>query len=62
VNRTEVKLDGIWGGSASYPGKPSCADIDVAKGIIKPNRTGEPEAGRAQRVADSRVVLMTQGR
>ncbi len=22
-NRTEVKLDGIWGGGASYPGKPS---------------------------------------
>ncbi len=45
MNRTEVKLDGIWGGSASYPGKASCAGIDVAKGIIKPNRIGEPEAG-----------------
>jgi hypothetical protein len=41
-----VKLDGIWGGSASYPGKPSCAGIDVAKGTIKPNRIGEPEAGQ----------------
>ena len=46
MNQTEVKLDGIWGGSASYPGKPSCAGIDVAKGIIKPNRIGEPEAGQ----------------
>ena len=46
MNRTEVKLDGIWGGGASYPGKPSCAGIDVAKGIIKPNRIGEPEAGQ----------------
>ncbi|MCP5007055.1 MAG: hypothetical protein GY941_24390 [Planctomycetes bacterium] len=41
-----MKLDGIWGGSASYPGKPSCAGIYVAQGIIKPNRIGEPEAGQ----------------
>ncbi len=27
MNRTEVKLDGIWGGSASYPGKPSCTAV-----------------------------------
>ena len=46
MNQTEVKFDGIWGGSASYPGKPSCAGIDVAKGTIKPNRIGEPEAGQ----------------
>ena len=46
MNRTEVKLDGIWGGGVSYPGKPSCAGIDVAKGIIKPNRIGGPEAGQ----------------
>jgi hypothetical protein len=26
--------------------KPSCAGIDVAKGTIKPNRIGEPEAGQ----------------
>jgi hypothetical protein len=26
-NRTDVKLDGVWGGSASYPGKPSCSDV-----------------------------------
>jgi len=23
IRRTEVKLDGIWGGGATYPGKPS---------------------------------------
>lgn len=27
MNQTEVKLDGIWGGDASYPGKPSCTGI-----------------------------------
>jgi hypothetical protein len=26
-NRTEVKLDGIWGGDTSYPGKPYCSDV-----------------------------------
>jgi hypothetical protein len=52
-----VKLDGIWGGGASYPGLrlveptarrgnlPVLVSI-VVKGIIKPNRTGEPEAGQ----------------
>jgi hypothetical protein len=35
--------------------------VSVARGTIKPNRLGDPEAGRAKRVADSRVVLMTQG-
>lgn len=25
MNRPEVKLDEIWGGDASYPGKPSCS-------------------------------------
>jgi len=35
---------------------------ETAIGIIKPHRQGEPEAGRGQRVADPRVVLMTQGR
>ena len=29
--------------------------------VIKLDRLGEPEAGKEQRVADSRVVLMTQG-
>jgi hypothetical protein len=29
-----------------YPGKPSCAGTDGCKGIIKPNRIGEPEAGQ----------------
>ena len=36
--------------------------LEAARDVRKPNREGEPEAGREQRVADPRVVLMTQGR
>ena len=48
VNRTEVKLDGICGGSAANLGKTSCAGIDCCQRyhIIKPNRICEPEAGQ----------------
>jgi hypothetical protein len=47
VDRSAVKLDGIWGGNASYPGKPSCTGaVAAAKGTIKPNRRGDPEAGQ----------------
>ena len=41
-----MKPDGIWGGSASYPGKPSCTVVDVAEDDRELNRRGEPEAGR----------------
>ena len=41
-----MKLDGIRGGNASYPGKPSCTGAGVVTGTIKPNRRGEPEAGQ----------------
>ncbi len=46
MNQTEVKLDGIWGGSASYQGSLPVLVSIIAKGIIKPNRIGEPEAGQ----------------
>lgn len=46
MNRTAVKLDGIQGGDASYPGKPSWAEIKSCRDRIKPNRVGEPEAGQ----------------
>jgi len=36
--------------------------LTAAIDIIKPSRLGEPEAGRGQRAADPRVVLMSQGR
>ncbi len=53
MNRTEVKLDGIWGGDASYPGKPSCTGIEgcLRYHKIKPirrTRNGESaEGGRS---------------
>ena len=39
-----------------------CWYLMLPEDAIKPNRLGEPEAGRVQRVADSRIVLKTQGR
>jgi hypothetical protein len=43
-------------------GSPTVLALKAVIGAIKPNRIGKPEAGREQRVADSRVVLKTQGR
>ena len=34
-----MKLDGIWGGGASYPGKPSCPVVDVAEDSRAPTLT-----------------------
>ena len=34
-----MKLDGIWGGSASYPGKPYCPVVEVAEDNRKPTST-----------------------
>jgi hypothetical protein len=45
VNRTEVKLDGIWGGGASYPGKPSCADIESCRRYHKTEPIRRPRSG-----------------
>ena len=51
-NRTDVKLDGIWGGDASYPGKPSWLGVESCdqRYKTKPNRrtrSGEgAEGGR----------------
>ncbi|MBW2184778.1 MAG: hypothetical protein JRF49_13080 [Deltaproteobacteria bacterium] len=42
-------------------GNPPDLALRAAIDAIKPSRTGEPEAGRGQREADSRGVLMTQG-
>ena len=56
-----MKLDGIWRGSASYPGKPSCSGVKKCVNAIKPRRIGNPEAVQGQRVADLPVVLMTRG-
>jgi hypothetical protein len=36
-------------------GSPTAMVAEVAEATIKPNRLGDPEAGRAQRVADPRV-------
>jgi hypothetical protein len=41
-----MKPDGIWGGGASYPGKPSCSVVDVARNDSKPTRRGDLEARR----------------
>jgi len=43
-----MKPDGIWGGGASYPGKPSCSVVDVASDDSKPTRRGDPEARRGR--------------
>ena len=56
-----MKPDGIWGGGASYPGKPFCP---VAKGCRRRQQTDSPRRSRSeegQRVADSRVVLDDSG-
>jgi len=42
-------------------GNPPDLALRAAIDAIKPSRIGGPEAGRGQREADSRVVLMTQG-
>jgi len=61
-NRTMVELDGIWGGGATYPGKPYCFDAKRAvRGVRRLNCEGEPEAVRRQTAADSRIVLRRQG-
>jgi hypothetical protein len=63
VNRTEVKLDGIWGDSVSYPGKTSCSALACSWLERKTkSRKGNPEARREQRLADLWIVLKTQGR
>ena len=43
-------------------GSPPDLASRAAEDVRKPTRQGEPETGRDQRVADSRVVLKTQGR
>jgi len=53
-NRSELKLDGIRGGSVSYPGKPSCSAAE--QGRRKPNcegRTPIGEGAEGGRSADS---------
>jgi len=57
-----MKLDGIQRGSVSYPGKPDRPVTGIATDDRKPTRRGDPKARKGQRVADSRVVLMSQGR
>ena len=42
-------------------GSPPDMTLKAAIDVRKPTRLGEPEAVRGQRVADPRVVLMTQG-
>jgi hypothetical protein len=44
---TEPKLDGIWGGSTSYPGKPSCAGIECYQRYpqTEPNSRTRSRAG-----------------
>jgi len=43
-------------------GSPTGLVSNAVRDTIKLSRRGEPEAGRGQRVADSRVVLRIQGR
>jgi len=43
-----MKPDGIQGGGASYPGKPSCPVVEVAIDGRKPNCRGDPEARRGR--------------
>ena len=52
-----MKPDGIWGGSASYPGKPYCTVVDVAENSREPEAWRRTRSVTGQRVADSRVVL-----
>lgn len=59
MNRTKVKGDEIWRGGASYPGKPYCTGDRGHKTEVEEEN---PKRRRVQRVADSRVVLRTQGR
>ena len=40
-----MKLDGIWGGDASYPGKPSCAGIYSCQRYYKTKPTRRPRSG-----------------
>lgn len=50
VNRTEVKLDGIWGGGTSYPGKPSCSDAKGCHNALENlSGNGDPEPGGDRR-------------
>ena len=45
MNRPEVKLDGIWGGDASYPGKPSCTGIGSCQRYHKTEPRRRPQSG-----------------
>jgi hypothetical protein len=54
-----VKWDEIWRGGASYPGKPYCNGDRSHK---TEDEEENPRRRRVQRVADSRVILRTQGR
>jgi len=67
-----MKLDGIWGGGASYPGKPYCLVVNVAKDNRKPTSTRRPqsdegaEGGRStgstdEVRADERLVTAWRG-
>ena len=57
-----MKLDGIWGGTASYPGKPYWYGIECCDRCHKTKAAKEnPKQLWDQRVADLRIVLMTQG-
>jgi len=59
IVRTNAELDGIWGGSMPYPGKPYCSGVEVAKKRYKTEAIRRHRRAKGQRVADSQVVLMT---
>jgi len=40
-----VKPDGIWGGGASYPGKPSCSGADCCRRRYKTEPTRRTRSG-----------------
>ena len=61
TRQTSAKLDGMWGGGTSYPGKASDLMQAAAVGVVKPNGQGDPEAVRERRATDPRIVLKRQG-
>jgi len=61
-NRPDMKPDGMWGGGASYPGKPSCPVVDVARDDRKTESTRRSRSEEGQTVADSRIVPKRQDR
>ena len=52
----------MWGGDASYPGKPYRSEAEAVREALE-NRTAEetPRREGSERVAGLRVVLMIRG-